>query len=335
MTAMQFNCPHCHEVFQVGTESDGQQVACPHCGGHVGIPAAESNSVGFPPLSNLPGQGLPNVNVTTSSVSPFFPPGYVPDEKPPETQHEIPSIRTKRKRKKRPSTGNKKKPPTFPPSALDPPTVVTSPTVDAQPTPPVIAPPVATPPVTTPPSNAAVPTAQTKPSPPALAPPAPAPPAPISTAPVPKPPGTNGLPHPNMPSASPSPPPPHSRVPATPTPATPTQATPTPTTPLPTTTVPTTYASNAFALATSPPSNRVMPASVDVPTNDAHSIQPPDQVPPDSLITSAAAADPLEEHRAKLEARAHLRLVKNMIVVSICLLLLVVTLWALLVVGPI
>ncbi|HJN12209.1 MAG TPA: zinc ribbon domain-containing protein [Pirellulaceae bacterium] len=327
MTAMQFSCPHCRGLFQVELQSDDQQVACPHCGGHVGIPAAESNPVGFPPETNVSAQGLPNVNSTTSKSSPFFPPGYLPNEERPETQHEIPSIRTKKKRKKHQSTGNRKAQPPFPASALNPPGVAPSPAVDAQPTPDAVAPPVASPPVSTRPLNAAVPDVQAQPSPPAPVPPAPTPPAPISTAPVPTPPVTNGPPQPNMPSESP--PPPQSLAPATLTPVTPA-----PTAPPPTTTVPTTYAPNSFGLATPPPSNPVMPTGAEVPAHDTHSIHSPDEVPTDGLAAPAATADPDEEYRALVEARAHRRLVKNLILVSICLLLLVATLWALLVVGP-
>lgn len=77
-----------------------------------------------------------------------------------------------------------------------------------------------------------------------------------------------------------------------------------------------------------------MQRHVDYAAFNATSIQPLDQVPPDDLGGSETPTDPDAERRAASEARAKRRLVKNLILASICLLLLVATIWVLLVVGP-
>ena len=89
-----------------------------------------------------------------------------------------------------------------------------------------------------------------------------------------------------------------------------------------------------MAPVTAAPSSPATPTSVVVPSYDTNSNQPPDNIPLDNLTTSADTADPDEERRAIGEARAHRRLVKNLILGSICLVLLLATLWVLLVVGP-
>jgi hypothetical protein len=76
------------------------------------------------------------------------------------------------------------------------------------------------------------------------------------------------------------------------------------------------------------------PTSVEVPVTNPNSIEPPDQMPSDDLTTTTPTADADEVRRALSEARAHRRMVKNLTLGGICLLLLLVTLWFLLVVGP-
>ena len=78
-----------------------------------------------------------------------------------------------------------------------------------------------------------------------------------------------------------------------------------------------------------------MPTSDDVPGYGTTSIRSAEQFPPGNLATPEDAADLDDERRALGEARAHRRRVKNLILSGICLLLLLVTLWILLVVGPI
>ena len=53
---LQFHCPLCSGIFQVAAEMAGQQVACPHCNGHVTLPGFEGPlpPPPFPGLSDLP-----------------------------------------------------------------------------------------------------------------------------------------------------------------------------------------------------------------------------------------------------------------------------------------
>jgi hypothetical protein len=78
----------------------------------------------------------------------------------------------------------------------------------------------------------------------------------------------------------------------------------------------------------------MVPTSVDDPGCNSKSIQSPDQLAGGNLRTSPESADPDEERRALAEARARRRMIKNLVLSGICLLLLLVALWALLVVGP-
>jgi hypothetical protein len=64
---------------------------------------------------------------------------------------------------------------------------------------------------------------------------------------------------------------------------------------------------------------------------DAGNVQTPDQVTDGGHAT---ATDPDAERRALADARSRRRMVKNLILGSICAALLIATLWVLLVVGP-
>ncbi len=60
MAAMQFSCPHCSGLFQVDSSLGGQQVSCPHCGGLVAVPAMAGYSApGAVPVP-YPGGGAPS-----------------------------------------------------------------------------------------------------------------------------------------------------------------------------------------------------------------------------------------------------------------------------------
>ena len=74
-----------------------------------------------------------------------------------------------------------------------------------------------------------------------------------------------------------------------------------------------------------------MPGTGAVSTVGTEDVQPPNQAIDGG---STAATDPDAERRALVEARSRRRLVKNLVLASICVALLVATLWVLLAVGP-
>ncbi len=155
--AFEMSCPLCAGIFQVTADMAGQQVACPHCDGHVTVPWSSSEPAA-PPGPPLPSAGAPppapvpppastqTMPAPTSSQSKdrgkgdeskpksqtdssMYPPGYTPPAKPKDS----PSTKPKERSKARDQAPQKSAPPPadlLPPAATqttkDAPTIVTT-----------------------------------------------------------------------------------------------------------------------------------------------------------------------------------------------------------------
>jgi len=93
-------------------------------------------------------------------------------------------------------------------------------------------------------------------------------------------------------------------------------------------------ATNTPALSIHSVLNQVEPPRATVPSelDQPHELESSGTNARETTVKSEADLE--AERRAYVDARAHRRMVKNLVLAGICVTLLVVTLWALLVIGP-